>query len=214
MPISRRDKGIGEPRIPPPKFRQYDTSHYTLYGPEKGNVGPRVSEKFRTFAQYNKYTLYMNPAVKRVEDIPISGVRLDDMTAAFVLTLFTKETLIAFWPADFDTKGMVRGTRMPLGHAAKFWKEPGAIDVDGNIVPEGGAGYYYKWWLGLHCLCGKEGLDRDLYLIRPAFEEPICPGFGFKVSSRAEIQLPSGDPAYPTFTYATASAASSSSTDS
>ena len=168
---------------------------------------------FRTFAQYNEYTLFMNPAVKRVEDIPTSGIRLDDMTIAFVLTRCTQSTMRANWPAEFEYHGMIRNTRMPLGHAAKFWKEPGAIDIDGNILPEGREGYYYKWWRGIHCLCGKEG-DRDVYQNRPCREKFRCPDFGFKVSSRAKIQLPSGDPEDPTFASSSASKARSSSTDS
>ena len=211
MPVSRRRQGIGQPRFPPPHLRQYDTFRYTLYDHMMKNVGPHVSIAFYTFAQYDEYTLYMTPVVERVEAIPTSGVRLDDMTAAFVLALCNQKTLHANWPAEFDIKGMIRATRMPLGHPAKFWKEEGHVDIDGKIVPVGGAGYYYKWWRGLHCLCGKEGLDRDLYLIRPSFETFRCPGFGFKVSSRAAIQLPSGDPADPTLTSASASAASTSS---
>ena len=214
VPDSKRRKDIGQPRYPPHRFRRYDTSHYTLYDPEVGNVGPRVNGKFRKFAQYDEYTLFMNPAIERLEDIPTSGVRLDDMTVAFVMELCTKKTLHANWPADFDKKGMIRATRVPLGHAAKFRKNEGEVDLDGNLVPKGGEGYYYKWWRGLHCLCGKEGLDRNLYLIRPSHETFRCPGFGSKVSSRARIQLPSGDPRDPTFTSASASVASSSSTAS
>ena len=208
VPPSKRRQGIGQPRFPPPHLRLYVTSHYAPFDPEKWNVGPRVCEAFRSFAQFDKYTLFMNPAIERAEGIPTSGVRLDDMTAAFVLTRCTRETLHANWPAEFDQHGMVRATRMPLGHAAKFWKEEGDVDLDGNVIPKGGAGYYYKWWRGLHCLCGKEGTDRNLYLIRPAFETFRCPGFGFKVSSRAKIQLPSGDPADPTFLSASGSGAS------
>ena len=185
-----------------------------MYDHKTGYVGPSVSQAFRTFAQYDKYTLYIDPVVERVENIPASGVRLDDMTAAFVLARCTKKTLHANWPAEFDQNGMIRATRVPLGHAAKFWQGEGAVDVDGNVVQKGEEGYYYKWWRGLHCLCGKEGSDRDLYLIRPSHEKFKCEGIGFKVSSRAAIQLPSGDPADPTFTSALASAASSSSTAS
>ena len=214
MRVSRRRQGIGQPRFPPHYLRRNDSSHYTLYDHETGNIVPHVSGAFHTFAQYDQYTLYMDPAVEEVEDIPTSGVRLDDMTAAVVLRLCGQKTLHTNWPAEFDAKGMIRATRMPLGHAAKFWKEEGDVDVDGNIVPEGGAGYYYKWWRGLHCLCGKEGLDRNVYRIRPSFETFRCPDSGFKVSSRAKIQKPSGDPADPTFTSSSASAAPTRSTAS
>ena len=198
VPDVKRRRVIGQPRFPPQYLRQYDTSHYTLYDHVIGNVGPHVSGPFRNFPQYDEYdeyTLFMSPALKRVEEIPISGVRLDDMTAAFVLPLFPQHMLRTNWPAEFDAQGMIRGTRVSLGHAAKFWKEEGDTDVDGNIVPKGKAGYYYKWWRGLHCLCGKEGLDHNVYQIRPSYETPKCLNFGFKVSSRAKIQLPSGDPA-------------------
>ena len=212
--VSTRRQGIGHPRLPSQHLRLYDTSRYILYDPEKGNVGPRVTQKFRTFAQYDEFTLFMNPAIETFDDIPTSGVRLDDMTVAFVMIRCTLKTLYANWPADFDLEGMIRARRVPLGHAAKFWKAEGDVDVDGNVVPKGEAGYYYKWWRGLHCLCGKEGLDRNLYMIRPYNEKFKCLGFGFKVSSRAIIQLPSDDPRDPTFTSATSFAASSSSTAS
>lgn len=202
---------VGQPRDPPAYLLQYGTDHYVLYNPQIGNTGPPVNEKFRSFGQYDQYTLYMNPVVERAENIPSSGVRLDDMTVAFVLVNCGQKTLHANWPAEFDTKGMVRATRVSLGHAAKFWKNEGDVDVDGNVVPEGGAGYYYKWWRGLHCLCGKEGLDAKIYLIRPSFETFKCQGFGFKVSSCAIIQFPSGDPADSTFASSTTSTISTAS---
>lgn len=91
--------------------------------------------------------------------------------------------------------GMTRGLRVPLGHAAKVFKDVGQKDVAGNILGEGEQGYYYLWHKGLHLLCGKEGLDAGVYLKRPSLETPICEGLGWKKSGRAVIQLPTGHPA-------------------
>ena len=198
---SRVVKGVA--RQPPDHYAQYDTDHYTVYDPKTGNVGTTVSGKFTSYAQYDQYTLYVNFGVTEADAIPSKGVRLDDLTAALVLNQCGPKMLHKNWPADFDLKGMPRATRVSLGHAAKIWRDEGEEDVDKNVVPSGAAGYYYMWWGGLHCLCGKEGLDAKVYLIRPSFEQFKCPGFGFKVSSRAIVQLASGDPADPTFASST-----------
>ena len=196
---TKKYRVIKEPRPPTYTYRKYHTGHYTPYDPIKRNAGPAAASKFSTFSQYDQLTLYMNPMVTTVDDIPVKGVRLDDMTVALVLDKCGQKTLSENWPAEFDAQGMIRATRVPLGYAAKTWEEEGAVDVDRNVVPVGGAGYYYKWWRGLHCLMGKEGLDANKYLIRPSYETFKCAGFGFKISSKAEIQLASGDPADKTF---------------
>ena len=87
---------------------------------------------------------------------------------------------------------MTRGLRVPLGHAAKVFKNVGDKDLEGNVLGVGEEGYYYLWHKGLHLLCGKEGLDGGVYTKRPAFEEPICEGLGWKKSTRALVQLPAG----------------------
>lgn len=84
---------------------------------------------------------------------------------------------------------MIRATRVPLGNAYKMRKAVGDVDIDGNVVTE--RVYYYMWWRGLHCMMGKEGLDADLYKIRPSFEDFRCEGLIFKVSFKAVVQLPS-----------------------
>ena len=154
---------------------------------------------------YDEYTLYMNPNLMAVSEIPTSGIRLDDMTIAFVLMRCSQSTLHKNWPADFDARGMVKARRIPLGHAAKSWKSEGMVDIDGYVLTKAEEGFYYMWWRNIHCLCGKEGHDSKIYLIRPSHEQEGPKGFGFKVSSRAVVQLEAGESRDPNFAAGTVS---------
>ena len=180
-----KKRTIKEPRLPTKSQLIYTTEHYKLYDVVKIEpvVGPFVS-----FGKYDDYRLYVNPVLDKIEDIPIVGVRLDDLTVSRVLGHLGPRALNRSWPAEFDQQGMVRATRIPLGLAAKMWVKAGKVDLDGKIVEEGA--YYYKWWRGLHCLMGKEGFDAGMYKVRPSFETFRCAGFGFKVACKAVEQEP------------------------
>lgn len=92
----------------------------------------------------------------------------------------------------------MRASRRPLGHAAKMYCHEGDVDINGDVVPVGGEGWYYNWYGGIHCLMGKEGYNAHLYQIRPRFEYLGLPTFGFKVAGWALVQLPSGHKDDPT----------------
>lgn len=90
--------------------------------------------------------------------VPKEGVRLDDRTVAIALLTQSKKALASNWPADFDKAGMVRATRVPLGHAYKLLMKVGDKDIDGKVLTKDG--YYYGWWRGLQG--GRaEGMDRS-----------------------------------------------------
>ena len=184
---AKRGKEIKEARPLTYGYCLYRTSHYALYGPALRNTGTAVTESFRYFSQYNGYTLYCNPTLESVRDILKEGVRLDDMTAAFVLMTRSQSVLHDNWPAEFDHNGMIRATRAPLGFAAKFWKKKGDKDIDGHVLTKAEEGYYYMWWRNIHCLCGDEGLKAGLFKIRPSFEQAGPVGFNFKVTCRAVV---------------------------
>ena len=163
--MTKEVKVIKNPRTPTERLLEFKTSRYILYNPEEPNLGTRVDSlsdtKRSKFFKYEGYVLFRNRTLTDVSMIPKSGVRLDDLNVARVLTAtpnFTKRQLNEFWPAEFDRKGMIRAERVPLGDAAKMHVHEGEIDVDGKIVEEGAQGFYYKWWRGLHQLCGEEGL--------------------------------------------------------
>ncbi|KAF6231180.1 hypothetical protein HO173_010680 [Letharia columbiana] len=195
----KRKREIGLPRTPTPGYLQYNTARYELYDPERRNTGASVDGPFKSFRQYDNYTLYSNPGVQEAKDIPGKGVRLDDLAVALVLTQCGQKTLHENWPAEFDLNGMVRATRVGLGLAAKAYQSEGDVDIDGNVVTKAEEGYYYRWWRDIHCLCGKEGLEAGQYKIRPSHEDLGRPGFGFKISSRAKVQLEPGNPNDPSF---------------
>ena len=197
----KRRHSIKAPRAPTTILKQYQTSAYTPYDPVQNNVGPAVMDKFKSFAQYEKFTLFMNLTVTTknfATIVPTSGIRLDDRTAGVALRCLSMKDLHAQYPAEFDTAGMIRASRVPLGHCYKKWFEAGKVDIDGNVLTE--SAYYYLWWRGLHCMMGKEGMDAGLYMIRPSFESFKCEGFGIKVSHKAVVQHASGSVHDQTFT--------------
>ena len=196
---SKKQGTTKAPRKPSQRLRAFGDDHYRPYDARTQNQGAPVMGPFRHFGQFDGCALYINPNLKDTEldQIPHSGVRVDDLTASKVLSHYGPKILHARWLAEFDLKGMIRATRVPLGRAAKRWVNRGERDVDGMLVWR--EGWYYLSWGGIHTLMGKEGLDADRYWIRPSFESFKCPGLGFKRSDWAEVQLAPEDPADPTF---------------
>ena len=190
---TKKRQVTGTAKKPSQAMIQYDTSKYPSYDPQTKEVGEHIVGAHTSFKQYGKHTLFVLPGVY-FKDVPTRGVRLDDNTVALVIEKCSKKVLNENWKAEFDMAGMTRGLRVPLGHAAKVFKNVGDKDLEGHVVREGEEGYYYLWHKGLHLLCGKEGLDGGVYTKRPAFEEPICDGLGWKKSARALVQLPAGHP--------------------
>ena len=87
---------------------------------------------------------------------------------------------------------MIRASRVLLGNAAKTSRAKKELDLDGKSIPAGSASWYYTWWLALHCLCDKEGLDADVYWHHPSRETKLCEGHGFKMFSHAVIHFLGG----------------------
>ena len=178
----KQSRVIGTPRKPRDWMLRYCTAFYASFDPTKPkDVPPPITEAFSKFSQFDDYLLYTS-SPKSIELIPTQGVRLDDLAVAWVLMSgMSKKVLNQNWPAEFDTKGMVRASRVPLGRAAKVWITAGQKDLDGEEA--GKSGYYYRWWGGIHALVGEEGFEH--YLTRPSFEDFRCSGFGWKVSGWA-----------------------------
>ncbi|KAL8903311.1 MAG: hypothetical protein Q9171_007447 [Xanthocarpia ochracea] len=189
---------IKAPREPNKALKRNTTSLYARYDPIRNNVGPLAGTYKGTYRIYDAYSLVIDPTMT-IGQLPTSGVRVDDFHAGkLLMSSYTSKILFQAWPAEFDHNGMIRATRIPLGHAAKCWRRVGATDIDGNVVQSGQEGWYYDWWRGLHCLMGKEGYDAGLYLVRPSFETFRCEGMTFKIDYKAIVQLPTDDPNDPT----------------
>ncbi|KAL8899840.1 MAG: hypothetical protein Q9192_001366 [Flavoplaca navasiana] len=192
---------IKPPREPNEALKRYTTALYAKYDPRRNNVGPVAGKFDGTFKIYDAYTLVVNPKMTtaNLANLPVSGVRVDDFLAGkLLISSYSAKALHQSWPAEFDHNGMIRATRMPLGHAAKRWRQVGELDIDGKAIQPGQEGWYYDWWRGLHCLMGKEGYDAGLYLVRPSWEKFRCVGMTFKIGYKAVVQLPTGDPKNPT----------------
>lgn len=188
----KKTKVTGKARPPPRAFRVYKTEYYQLYDHLNPHPVEPVKGPFTSFKAYDEYTLFIRAHLPSIEEIPTSGVRIDDLTISRVISKMKASQLHKNWPADLDRHGMVRATRMPLGLAAKVWVDIGDVDVHGQVIPAGEEGWYYKWWGGIHCLMGKEGFDVGMYLIRPSHEEFLVKGFGFKKGCRAVVQAGEG----------------------
>ena len=173
-------------RRPGARLLEYTNDHYTRYDPQAQSNRMAVTGPFRLFAQYDGYELYSTQTNIGPFDIPFDGIRLDDLAVSRVIEHFEPNDLHSRWPAEFDLNGMIRATRVPLGYPATMCVNVGAKDVYGQIVRPGEEGSYYKWWGGLHILCGKECIDE--YLVRPSHEDFLCAGFGFKKGYRAKVQ--------------------------
>lgn len=133
---------IKNPRPPTKSQLTYKIEHYQLYDIDSPQEVEPVPRAFVSFDKYNDYKLYINPALKKIEEIPTVGVRLNDLTISRVLGRLGPKALNSSWPADFDQQGMVRATRVPLGLVAKAWAEAGEEDLDGEVVKKGA--YYYR----------------------------------------------------------------------
>ncbi|KAL8921639.1 MAG: hypothetical protein Q9172_003887 [Xanthocarpia lactea] len=189
---------IKAPREPNKALKRNTTSLYARYDPVRNNVGPLAGTYKGTYRIYDAYSLVIDPTMT-IGQLPTSGVRVDDFHAGkLLISAYTSKILFQAWPAEFDHNGMIRATRIPLGHAAKRWRQVGETDIDGKVVQQGQEGWYYDWWRGLHCLMGKEGYDAGLYLVRPSFETFRCEGMTFKMDYKAVVQLPTDDPNDPT----------------
>ena len=188
VPPKRNKTVTGSARPPPPGFKKYNTNRYKVYDNHNPQSVELVPGPFTKFGSYDHYSLFIWPRGGDTKDVPISGVRIDDLTLSRVLGGMKARTLHTNWPADIDQAGMVRGTRMPLGKPAKMLVKAGDKDIDGNIINVEDEGYYYKWWRGLHCLMGHEGFEAGMYRIRPAFEQFRCSGFAFKKAYKAVVQ--------------------------
>ncbi|KAL8684293.1 MAG: hypothetical protein Q9218_008352, partial [Villophora microphyllina] len=162
---------IGNPTELGAVRKKYNTQRYQRYDPKVhteeylNGIALQRMNTGQNFAIYDEYLLFMDPYVHRMNptDIPQRGVRLDDFAMAIVLeSNIPRAKLNKFWPAEFDSNGMPRAVRTPMGNAAKLLRDVGDVDVDGVVCEH--YGYYYGWWKGLQLLCGKEGLDAGYYM--------------------------------------------------
>lgn len=103
---------IKAPRAPTKSQLIYTTEFYEIYKfldyPPPTLPEPYAGP-FTSFSNYDDYHLYINPVLRNLQDIPKAGVRLDDLTVSRVFKNFKAKDLNRFWPAEFDTNGMVRG---------------------------------------------------------------------------------------------------------
>lgn len=186
-PVKKCKTVTGVARRPTPGLRKFDTQHYARYDSHSINL-EAVEGAFVSFGKYDRYHLYINPSLQDISEVPTVGVRLDDFTISKVIVAATAKRLNQFWPADFDKMGMIRATRMPLGVAAKVFVNVGDVDLTGEEIFARDEGWYYLWWRGIHLLCGMEGLNADMYKIRPSYEAFATDGLVWLKKYRAVLQ--------------------------
>ena len=165
---------------------KFKTSRYKTYLPNEGEVGQLVDGHPKNYDPYDHYFLVTGE--NRVDDpkfVPKHGVRVDDYTAWKLIEAKSRAEL-STWKADFDTKGMLKAGRRPLGVAAKQYFAAGATDRDGHVLTADEAGWYYLWYKGLQIMCGDEGAK--VYMKRPSNEKEFDGKVFFRKGWKAVIQ--------------------------
>ena len=177
----KKGENIKAARKPGTTLLKFGTDHYVEYNWEQPNNTSNVVGTFRgSFSAFDNYVLLTGEPSEPLSsfgNIPFQGIRLDDRWAGRVTSQFKGSELAFRWPAEFDTSGMLRATRIPLGDPCLIWVEKGELDIDGKPAKQDGC--YYAWYRGLQLLCGAEGLE-DLFSVRPSHEALRCKGLTFK----------------------------------
>ncbi|KAL8834400.1 MAG: hypothetical protein Q9170_003768 [Blastenia crenularia] len=178
----------------------FGTDAYRVFHPfqdDLSKIQRQQMDRSNNYAKFKTYLLYSNPllASTQADLVPTHGLRLDDRTVGIMLEANKKaDFLTRSWPAEFDSKGMPRATRTPLGNACKLWVNAGDKDADGYVATVEDEGYYFGWWAGLQLLCGKEGVDAGIYEIRPSFQIKLGEKMYWKIAYKCVVQLESGHP--------------------
>jgi hypothetical protein len=169
----------GKPKVMktarPATDRKHTTELYIRYDPwihVNLNI-PTFKTRGFSYDLFNDCPLFMDLTPSNDDGTwdPPDGVRLDDYNCGEALLRLDAEILSTRYPTEFDSKGMLRAIRNPLGYARKIFVIPGMVDSNGNVASSNDTGYYYIWFKGLQPLIGKEGFDAGLFTIRPSNEK-------------------------------------------
>jgi len=170
-------------------LHNFHTDHYVLFDLVKQNVEHSVMSRFKSFSQYDDFTLYMNSKLSwTVLDDEVSQfeIRLNDCTAIITLSILAIKKLHERYFINFDSAKMIHAIRVFLRHAHKKKMLVDDINIDEKVVTE--VVYYYMWWRELHCMMNKKNLDANLYQIRSSFKKFKCDEFEFKINFKIVIQ--------------------------
>ena len=173
----------------------FSTGYYVRYDSSRQQVFVLCHARLKSRGEYPEfmkafdgYLLFMDPHTEP-KNFPKFCVRLDDCTLGKALDHYSKKEMGKFWRADCDKKGTPRAIRRPLGNASKIWVNAGDKDLNGKVATITDVGWYYRWWGGIHLLCGDEGFEDGIYLMRPSFEDLLPPGDWFKLEPRYKCRI-------------------------
>ena len=187
-------KGRTDERKPHPvRELSFDTNHYCVVTADEAREPAQNIQRvpFKHFADWSSYDLYLlvdDPSIT-IQNfdarVPKIGNRLSDRLVAIALqlTCYTAKDLSQNWPADFDTRGMVHATRMPVGEACTIPATVETRGIDGTGTSR--SAKFYGWVGGIHLLCGKGGLDAGLYTVRPNYEKKPAKELGSRLVAKS-----------------------------
>ena len=184
---------VQEPQAPTHAALRFGTSYWEMYTPMNPNNPPKTPRRFfldfRIYDQYKLFNKDIFLSLRRdvQKDIPKHGVKLDDFCCKVVSDHYDLRVLGTHWPADFDSKGMIRSHRVPVGSPATIDVKQGDEDADGNVAGPSDAGTYYAWYRGLHILCGEEGTDL-FFKVHGVNEDLQCYGCTWRIGSKCLTQ--------------------------
>ena len=155
----------------------YDKDIHSSY------LAPDVNPGDILMRDYKGYPLWVHEYTK-LDDVP-TNCRIDDLTISKLIDEGKPAKFYnSNWPIEFDKKKMIKSARMPLGFAAKMHVNKGDKDRHGNLATE--PGWYYKWFRGIHILCGEEGVDN--YKHRPSHEDAMPNTWYFDLNFKCIFQ--------------------------
>ncbi len=167
----------------------FHTDHYVLFNLVKQNIKHFVTSKFKSFSQYDDFTLYMNFKLSWTafnNEVFQFEIRLNNYTTIITLLILAIKKLHKRHFINFNNTRMIHATCVFLKHAHKKKMLVDDINIDEKIVTE--IIYYYIWWRELHCMMSKKSLDANLYQIQLSFKKFKCDEFEFKINFKIMIQ--------------------------
>ncbi len=156
-------------------LHNFHTNHYVLFNLVKQNVKHSIMSRFKSFSQYDNFTLYMNSKLSWTafdDEVFQFKIHLNDHTAIIILSTFAIKKLHEKYFIDFDSTRMIHAICVSLKHAYKKKMLVNDINIDEKVVTE--VVYYYMWWRKLYCMMSKKSLDANLYQIQLSFKKFKC----------------------------------------
>ncbi len=166
----------------------FHTNHYVLFDLVKQNIKHFITSRFKSFNQYDDFTLYMNFKLSWTvlnDEVFQFKIHLNDYITIIALLILMIKKLHQRYFINFDSIKMIHTIHISLKHVHKKKMLVNDINIDEKVITE--IIYYYMWWRKLYCMMSKKSLDANLYQIQLSFKKFKCDEFEFKIDFKIII---------------------------